>query len=65
MLRGWSKGSDKKYTLVEVHRQIIWGNLENEFIFPDLEELQKSPREGNGKPLQYSCLDNPVDGGAW
>ena len=22
-------------------------------------------REGNGTPLQYSCLDNPMDGGAW
>ena len=22
-------------------------------------------REGNGTPLQYSCLENPVDGGAW
>ena len=21
--------------------------------------------EGNGTPLQYSCLDNPMDGGAW
>ena len=21
--------------------------------------------EGNGNPLQYSCLENPVDGGAW
>ena len=21
--------------------------------------------EGNGKPLQYSCLENPMDGGAW
>jgi len=21
--------------------------------------------EGNGIPLQYSCLENPVDGGAW
>ena len=21
--------------------------------------------EGNGKPLQYSCLGNPMDGGAW
>ena len=21
--------------------------------------------EGNGKPLQYSCLENPLDGGAW
>ena len=23
------------------------------------------PGEGNGKPLQYSCLENPTDGGAW
>ena len=22
-------------------------------------------REGNGNPLQYSCLENPLDGGAW
>ena len=25
----------------------------------------KSPREGNGNPLQYSCLENPTDRGAW
>ena len=25
----------------------------------------KSPGEGNGNPLQYSCLENPVDRGAW
>ena len=24
----------------------------------------RSPREGNGNPLQYSCLENPMDGGA-
>ena len=23
------------------------------------------PSEGNGTPLQYSCLENPMDGGAW
>ena len=23
------------------------------------------PGEGNGKPLQYSCLENPMDGGPW
>ena len=23
------------------------------------------PGEGNGNPLQYSCLGNPMDGGAW
>ena len=25
----------------------------------------QSPGEGNGNPLQYSCLENPMDGGAW
>ena len=25
----------------------------------------RSPREGNGNPLQYSCLENPMDGGVW
>ena len=27
-------------------------------------KLGRSPGEGNGNPLQYSCLENPMDGGA-
>ena len=27
--------------------------------------LGRSPGEGNGNPLQYSCLENPLDKGAW
>ena len=27
--------------------------------------LERSPGEGNGNPLQYSCLENPMDRGAW
>ena len=27
--------------------------------------LERSPGEGNGNPLQYSCRENPRDGGAW
>ena len=27
--------------------------------------LGKYPGEGNGNPLQYSCLENPMDRGAW
>ena len=27
--------------------------------------LGRYPGEGNGNPLQYSCLENPMDGGAW
>ena len=25
----------------------------------------RSPGEGNGNPVQYSCLENPMDRGAW
>ena len=28
-------------------------------------ELGRSPGEGNGNPLQYSCLENSMDGGSW
>ena len=27
--------------------------------------LGRSPREGNGNPLQYSCLENPMNRGTW
>ena len=27
--------------------------------------LGRSPGEGNGNPLQYSCLNNPMDKGEW
>ena len=27
--------------------------------------LGRSPEEGNGNSLQYSCLEKPMDGGAW
>ena len=26
---------------------------------------ERSPAEGKGNPLQYSCLGNPIDRGAW
>ena len=31
----------------------------------ELFRTQYTPGEGNGTPLQYSCLENPMDGGAW
>ena len=30
-----------------------------------IEEIHFLFREGNGNPLQYSCLENSMDGGAW
>ena len=35
--------------------------LENRLFYLPYVEF----REGNGTPLQYSCLENPMDGGAW
>ena len=33
--------------------------------FRNYQTLELKGREGNGTPLQYSCLENPMDGGAW
>ena len=30
-----------------------------------MEDYKRQLGEGNGTPLQYSCLENPMDGGAW
>ena len=35
------------------------------FGFQDLASLHMSSGEGNGTPLQYSCLENPMGRGAW
>ena len=32
---------------------------------PDMSVLERMFGEGNGTPLQYSSLENPMDGGAW
>ena len=34
-------------------------------IYLNLNDLMWLLGEGNGTPLQYSCLDNPMDRGAW
>ena len=35
------------------------------FVGEDFGTGSTHSREGNGTPLQYSCLENPMDGGAW
>ena len=39
--------------------------LSSRFAVCVCESLMSNIGEGNGKPLQYSCLENPMDGGAW
>ena len=49
------------------------GSVDKEFTFSVLDTgglgsipgLGRSPGEGHDNPLQYSCLENPVDRGAW
>ena len=38
------------------------GNTRDMGLIPG---LVRSPGVGNGNPLQYSCLENPTDRGAW
>ena len=35
------------------------------YLLCSIPRLGRSPGEGNGNPLQYSCLENPMDGEAW
>ena len=36
-----------------------------QMVFLIYSQVGRDYREGNGTPLQYSCLENPMDGGAW
>ena len=44
--------------MLEQRKELI---LSRGFLY----KVIRSPGEGNGNPLQYSCLENPMDGGAW
>ena len=50
---GFPSGSDGKESVCNV------GNLGS------IPGLGRSPGEGNAYLFQYSCLENPMDGGAW
>ena len=38
-----------------------WGGMTPYILYLTIQRF----REGNGTPLQYSCLENPMGGGAW
>ena len=51
-------------------KQGLYINLQGWYGAGDRSKVQKGgdiciPGEGNGTPLQYFCLENPMDGGAW
>ena len=45
-------------------KEAAW-NAENAGDMGLIPRLGRSPEGGNGNPLQYSCLENPMDRGAW
>ena len=51
------------YFLVATHLLII--SFSTLFILKILKCKKKQLGEGNGNPLEYSCLENPIDRGAW
>ena len=49
-------GTSGKEPSCQCRKQETWGSIS---------QTGRSPGEGNGNPLQYSCLETPMDGGAW
>ena len=45
--------------------QMVKASAYNAGDLDSIPGLERSPGEGNGNPLQYSCLENPKDRGAW
>ena len=43
----------------------VWWEHFRAALSPDLKYTSTDMRKGDGTPFQYSCLENPMDGGAW
>ena len=62
---------DFKHWLMQISKQgFPWSSVIKESAcnsgdLGSIPGLGRSPKEGNGDPLQYSCLENPMDRGAW
>ena len=58
----------RSLTILSLFCVWYWTSLVAQTVKRDLGSIPgsgRSPGEGNGSPLQYSCLENPIDGGAW
>ena len=51
--------------LFKIFPQFVVIHTAKSFGIVNKAEIDVFLREGNGTPLQYSCLENPMDGGAW
>ena len=64
-----SKGEKERYTHLNAEFQRI-ARRDKAFLSDQCKEIEENNRmgktgEGNGTPLQYPCLENPMGGGAW
>ena len=62
MRKIWGGKRGIKLTKVDESMQVVKGRTQRSHLEGNWRCLC---REGNGTPLQYSCLENPMDGGAW
>ena len=53
------------YVVTSLVAQMVKASAYNAKDLGSVPGLGRSPGEGNGNPLQCSCLENPMDGGAW
>ena len=68
------KGEEERYIHLNAEFQRTARRDKKAFLNDQCKEIEENNRmgktrdlfgEGNGNPLQYSCLDNSMDGGAW
>ena len=63
------KGQKERYTHLNAEFQRITRIDKKAFLRDQCKEIEEINRmgtgEGNGNPLQYSCLENPMDRGVW
>ena len=59
-----AKSFKPQHTPSHLHSLAHMDALQN-WVYRNQPTLDPNFREGDGTPLQYSCLENPMDGGAW
>ena len=65
------QGEKKNIVWVSISHSVVLGTFTKELsgVICENTDFLGSPKtfcgEGNGNPLQYSCLENPMDRGAW
>ena len=60
-----TKKKKKKRLMTSLVAQTVKAPVYNAGDQSSIPELERSPGEENGNQLQYSCLENPMDGGTW